>query len=157
MRRESLFGDPSFRAHLVWVTTGSSAALLLLLSAAIMLPLFTRFEGGAATLDELRSLTGQILDLHARLWPVVFTSLVAAFLSSWLLYRRMSSPLVRFVRVFRAVAEGSHPEPLQLRATDYLRREAEALNAMLEALRAREARIQELEAEVRRLRGHSSA
>jgi len=138
MRRESLFGDPSFRAHLVWVTTGSSAALLLVLSAAILLPLFTRFESGAASLDELRTLTGQILDLHARLWPVFFTSLVSVFLSSWLLYRRMSSPLVRFVRAFRAVGEGSLPEPLQLRATDYLRREAEALNAMLEALRARD-------------------
>jgi len=139
MRRESLFGDPSFRVHLIWVTTGSTAALLLVLSAAILLPLLIRFDSGAATLDELRSLTGQILELHARLWPVVFSSLVSVFLSSWLLYRRMSSPLVRFVRAFRAVGEGSLPEPIQVRATDYLRQEAQALNGMLEALRALEA------------------
>jgi methyl-accepting chemotaxis protein len=140
MRRETLFGDPSFRAHVLWVTTGSTGALLLVLSAAVLVPLFSRFES-ATSLDELRSLTQQILDLHARLWPVVFTSLVSVFLSSWLLYRRMVAPLVRFVRIFDGVREGRLPEPITLRAGDYLRREAEALNAMLVALRAREAEI----------------
>jgi methyl-accepting chemotaxis protein len=137
VRRESLFADPSFRTHLIWVTTGSTGALLLVLSAAVMVPLFQRFDS-ASSLDELRTLTQQILDLHARLWPVVFTSLVSVFLSSWLLYRRMVSPLVRFVRAFEEVRAGRAPEPITLRASDYLRREAEALNAMLAALRARE-------------------
>jgi len=140
MRRESLFGDPSFRAHLLWVTTGATGALLLVLSAAVLVPLFSRFES-ATSLDELRTLTQQILDLHARLWPVVFTSLLSVFLSSWLLYRRMVAPLVRFVKVFDGVREGRLPEPITLRASDYLRREAEALNAMLVALRAREAEL----------------
>jgi hypothetical protein len=137
VRRQGVFADPSFRAHLLWVTTGSTGALLLVLSAAVMIPLFQRFDS-AASLDELRGVTQQILDLHARLWPVVFTSLVSVFLSSWLLYRRMAAPLVRFVRVFDGVRTGQVPEPLTLRASDYLRSEAEALNAMLEALRARE-------------------
>ena len=136
MQRQSLFADPSFRAHLLWVTTGSTGALLLVLSAAVLIPLFSRFDN-ATSLDELRGLTQQILDLHARLWPVVFTSLVSVFLSSWLLYRRMVAPLVRFVRIFDSVREGKLPELIALRASDYLRREAESLNAMLAALRER--------------------
>lgn len=136
MQRHSLFADPSFRAHLVWVTTGTTGALLVVLSAAILVPLFMRFDA-ATSLDELRSLTEQILDLHARFWPVVLCSLVSVFLSSWLLYRRMVAPLVRFVRVFDAVRRGEVPDPITLRAGDYLRREAEALNAMLAALRER--------------------
>lgn len=143
MRQQSLFGDPSFRAHLVWVTTGSTGALLLVLAAAVMIPLFQRFDS-AASLDELRRVTQQILELHTRLWPVVFTSLVSVFFSSWLLYRRMAAPLVRFVRVFDGVRAGQVPEPLALRATDYLHREAEALNAMLAALRAREDELETL-------------
>ena len=55
MRREGLFTDPSFRSHLVWVTTGSTGALLLVLSAAVLVPLFSRFDS-ATSLDELRSL-----------------------------------------------------------------------------------------------------
>jgi hypothetical protein len=143
VRGTSLFGEPSFRAHLVWVTTGSTGALLLVLSAAVMIPLFQRFDS-AASLDELRRVTQHILELHTRLWPVVFTSLVSVFLSSWLLYRRMAAPLVRFVRVFDGVRAGLVPEPLTLRATDYLHREAEALNAMLAALRAREDELEAL-------------
>jgi methyl-accepting chemotaxis protein len=143
VRRNSLLEDPSFRSHLVWVSTGSTGALLLVLSAAVLIPLFHRFDH-AASLDELRSVTQQILDLHTRLWPVVFVSLVSVFLSSWLLYRRMVAPLVRFMRVFESVREGKVPEPITLRATDYLRREAEALNAMLAALRAREAELETL-------------
>jgi nitrogen fixation/metabolism regulation signal transduction histidine kinase len=143
MHRESLFADPSFRAHVMWVTTGSTGALLLVLSAAVMVPLFSRFDS-ATSFDELRSLTQQILDLHQRFWPVVFSSLVSVFLSSWLLYRRMVAPLVRFVRAFDGVRDGKLPEPITLRAGDYLRREAEALNAMLQALRAREAELESL-------------
>jgi hypothetical protein len=45
------------------------------------------------------------------------------------------------VKVFDGVREGRLPEPITLRATDYLRREAEALNAMLVALRARETEL----------------
>jgi methyl-accepting chemotaxis protein len=136
MHRDSVFTDPSFRVHLLWVTTGSTGALLLVLSAAVLVPLFVRFDA-TTSLDELRGLTQQILDLHTRLWPVVFTSLVSVFLSSWLLYRRMVAPLIRFTRIFDAVREGKLPEPITLRSGDYLRREAEALNAMLAALRAR--------------------
>jgi hypothetical protein len=143
VRRDTLLGDPSFRAHLVWVSTGSTGALLLVLSAAVMIPLFQRFDG-ATSLDELRGVTQQILDLHTRLWPVVFTSVVSGFLSSWLLYRRMAAPLIRFVRVFEGVRAGEVPDPLTLRATDYLHREAEALNAMLAALRARQGELHTL-------------
>jgi nitrogen fixation/metabolism regulation signal transduction histidine kinase len=149
VHRQSLFEDPSFRAHLLWVTTGSTGALLFVLSAAVLIPLFQRFDN-AASLDELRSVTQQILDLHARLWPVVFASLVSVFLSSWLLYRRMVAPLVRFVRAFDDVRRGQLPEPITLRASDYLRREAEALNAMLAALRAREAELASLRERVER-------
>ena len=135
MQRQNLFADPSFRSHLVWVSTLSTGTLLLVLTAAVLVPLFSRFDH-ASSLEELRGLTAQILELHTTLWPVVFTSLVSVFLSSWLLYRRMIAPMVRFVRVFEAVERGEIPDPLTLRATDYLRREAEALNGMLAGLRA---------------------
>jgi hypothetical protein len=48
------------------------------------------------------------------------------------------------VRIFDGIRDGNVPDPITLRATDYLRREAEALNAMLTALRAREAELQVL-------------
>lgn len=130
--------NPSFRAHLFWVVTGTAGALLVVVSAAILLPLLLRFDEGLASPAEMRALTGRILQLHTTLWPVVLLCLVAVMVSSWLLYRRMVSPLVRFVRLFGEVRDGRLPGPIRLRGTDYLMREADALNAMTAALRERQ-------------------
>jgi len=129
--------NPSFRAHLLWVVTGTTAALLVVSSAVILLPLFSRFEGGPASPEELGDLADRILALHATLWPVVLMCLVAVMASSWLLYQRMVSPLVRFVQVFGSVRDGHIPGPVRLRGADYLTREADALNEMTAALRER--------------------
>lgn len=133
--------DPSFRAHLICVVTGTTAALLLVSTAAILLPLFLRFEGSPASPEELGQLTDRILSLHETLWPMVLLCLVSVTVSSWLLYRRMVLPLVRFVQVFGAVRDGRLPGPVRLRAADYLTREADALNEMTAALRERHAEL----------------
>ncbi len=137
MRSDSFFANPSFRAHLLWVTTGFSAALLAVGAAAMFLPLFQRFDLGVGSDGELERLTFAILDLHARLWPVVATSLLSTLACTWFLYARMRGPLFRFVAVFRALAAGSLPEPVVIRATDYVQDEAAELNAMLGAMRER--------------------
>jgi hypothetical protein len=136
MRSEAFFANPSFRAHLLWVTTGFTATLLLVGAMAAFLPLFQRFDAGVGSDAELERLTLDILTLHARLWPVVGVSLLSTLGCSWLLYERMRGPLFRFVVVFRALAEGTLPEPVVIRATDYVQGESAELNAMLAALRA---------------------
>jgi len=140
--------NPSFRAHLIWVVTGTTAALLVVASAAILLPLFFRFENGPASAEELGQLADRILALHATLWPLVLICLVSVTASSWLLYRRMVSPLTRFVQVFRAVRDGRLPGPVRLRSSDYLTREAEALNEMTAALRERLVELAETRAQL---------
>lgn len=144
MARSTVAGlatNPSFRAHLFWVVTGTAAALLVVASAVILLPLFVRFEGGPASTEELGALADRILELHTTLWPVVLVCLLAVTASSWFLYQRMVSPLVRFARVFAAVRDGHLPGPLRVRGADYLTREAEALNEMTSALRERHAEL----------------
>jgi hypothetical protein len=130
--------NPSFRAHLIWVVTGTTAALLVVSSAVILLPLLLRFEAAAGSQEELGGLVDRILELHATLWPLVLVCLCAVMMSSWLLYQRMVSPLVRFVQVFHKVRDGHLPGEVRLRTADYLTREADALNDMTAALRARQ-------------------
>ena len=138
MRSESFFANPSFRAHLLWVSTGFTAAFLVVGAAGLFLPLFQRFDAGGGSLDELGRLTLEILDLHARLWPVVLTALLSVAICSWSLYARMRAPLFRFVSTFRAISEGRVPEPIVIRATDYVQDESAELNAMLGVLEERE-------------------
>jgi hypothetical protein len=138
VRSESFFADPSFRAHLLWVSGGFTAALLAAGAAAVFVPLFQRFDEGVASPDEMLRLTGEILDVHARYWPVAGLALFSTLACSWLLYARMRGPLFRFVVAFRALAAGRVPEPVVIRATDYVQDECAELNAMLAALAARE-------------------
>ena len=63
----SFFDNPSFRAHLIWVVTGTTAALLVVSSAVILVPLFLRFDGGITSPEEMGELTDRILALHATL------------------------------------------------------------------------------------------
>lgn len=137
MRSDSVFANPSFRAHLLWVPLAFTTALLLVMAAAVFIPLFQRFDAGAGSLAELGRLTGEILDLHARLWPVIGTSLLSVLGCSWWLQRRMSAPLFRFVNAFRALKAGAIPDPIVIRATDYVQKECAALNDLLASLRER--------------------
>ena len=138
MRNDSFFANPSFRAHLLWVCGGFSGALLAAGGAALFIPLFQRFDAGVGSPDEMLRLTGEILELHARYWPVAAVALLATLGCAWLLHARMRGPLFRFVAAFRALAAGRVPEAVVIRATDYVQEECAELNAMLEALRARE-------------------
>ncbi|CAG0967581.1 hypothetical protein MYXO_01113 [Myxococcaceae bacterium] len=136
--RRSLLSDASFRAHLVLVVTGTTAALLVVGSAAILLPLLLQFEGSATgSPQDLGRLADRILALHSTLWPLVAICLGGVLVSSWLLYQRMVSPMVRFVQVFRSIEAGALPGAIQLRATDYLAEEAAVLNEMTASLRER--------------------
>lgn len=138
MRSQSFFANPSLRAHLLWVSTGFTAAFLMAGAAALFVPLFQRFDAGTGSQGELGRLTLEILDLHARLWPVVFTALVSVAVCSWRLYARMRAPLFRFVTAFRAISEGRVPESIVIRETDYVQDESAELNSMLGVLAERE-------------------
>ncbi len=144
----SLVSNRSFRAHLFWVVLGTTGALLLVSSAAILVPLFLQFEDRPASPEDLGRLVDRILSLHATLWPMVVICLGAVMVSAWLLYRRMVAPLVRFMRVFGAVREGRLPGPIRVRATDYLSHEADALNEMIESLRTRHEELRQVHAEL---------
>jgi hypothetical protein len=127
----------SFRLHLL----GASLAFALLFSLIAAAVLFARWvvplELGAQGPEQAVEAIDRILVLHATLWPVVALSLLGVALAATWLFARMSGPLVRFVAAFDALRGGDVPRPLEIRASDYLVREAAALNAMLEVLRAR--------------------
>lgn len=135
------FGNPTFRAHLIWAVVATTTGMLLLGCAVVLVPLLLAFDAAPASAQALAALTDRILALHDTLWPFVGLCIVAVFLSSWLILHRMVSPLVRYVRTFDAVAGGVIPVAVVLRATDYLSEETEALNEMLRALRERQASL----------------
>lgn len=132
MQRRSM---GTFRLHLML-----SAGLVVLSFASIaavltFVPLFvflahTELDSAAGA-----ELSAYFIQLHESFWPMVAGAVIASITSGMVLFERMRSPLARFASVYRRLAEGHTPEPVQIRALDYLQDEANELNRMLETIR----------------------
>jgi len=136
MRRDQFSRDSSFVTHLLFATVSTSMIFMMVAGAITFAPAVMRLEFGGGSLDEIAVLTHEILEIHAVVWPVVVACLIAVTITSFILFNRMTEPLSRFVEVFESIRQGGIPDAIELRAHDYLKREAKALNEMTTELRS---------------------
>jgi methyl-accepting chemotaxis protein len=127
----------TFRIHLALTTAVVTAGFALVVGTAMFVPLFVQFDRSDLDQSSLAGIADYLIQLHTSYWPVVFGAIVGSIVSGMLLFLRMTAPLKRFVNVFEAVGRGEVPEAVKIRATDYIQAQADALNAMLEALALR--------------------
>jgi methyl-accepting chemotaxis protein len=129
----------SFGIHLI-VSSVAFALVLALFAGAVTLARWALpLELASSSPQRALEASGRILELHEHFWPVTLVALVGVAIAAGWLGRRITGPLVRFTHVFRRLAAGEFPEPLQLRSTDYLAHEAAALNELVATLRTRAA------------------
>ena len=76
----------------------------------------------------------RILTLHARLWPAVLALVCVIGLHSFREFTRIAGPLFRFKQTFEAITSGDLHRRIRLRRNDELKEEADAFNAMMDAL-----------------------
>ncbi|MCA9505848.1 MAG: hypothetical protein KC616_22335 [Myxococcales bacterium] len=126
------------------ILTGSivTACFAVIIALSVFVPIAAQLSATSVDSEMAFGLAEHFLFLHAALWPVIVLSLVASVVSGHLLYQRMRSPLIRFVRCYDEVAAGQTPAPIRIRQGDYLTGEAEALNDMLAALRRERAAVE---------------
>ncbi len=127
----------TFQLHLVLTLGVLAGAFCLTIGLSIFVPLAIQL--GRSDLDPhvVGGIGRHALDMHATFWPMVLVCLAGSVAGGMLLYRRMTSPLIRFLRAFEEVRRGEVSEPIVIRKRDYLNREADALNQMLSALATR--------------------
>ncbi|MBK7951600.1 MAG: hypothetical protein IPK00_23230 [Deltaproteobacteria bacterium] len=129
----------TFRGHL-WIS-GSFATLCfaIVLALSIFLPIAMQLGRTDLRSAEAYGLAQHFLFLHSALWPLVLLSLIASVVTANVLFQRMKEPLVRYVRCYESIANGTIPAQLTIRAADYLAEETDALNAMIASLRLQQA------------------
>lgn len=136
MKRDQFSRDSSFAIHLLLANLAMSVIFMIVAGAITFAPAVVRLEFGSDSLNEVAVLTQEILQIHAVVWPVVVACLIAVTVTSLFLFNRMTQPLFRFTRIFDSIRQGNFPGPIDLRARDYLKREARALNEMTAELRS---------------------
>jgi methyl-accepting chemotaxis protein len=84
---------------------------------------------------EIRAAAAEkLLTLHSRVWPAIIAMVCVLGIHSVRIFHRLIGPLYRFRWAFAEIAQGALNFRVKIRKNDYLHRENEALNEMIDAL-----------------------
>jgi nitrate/nitrite-specific signal transduction histidine kinase len=86
------------------------------------------------SLDIRAAAAEKLLALHSRVWPAIIAMVCVIGIHSVRIFHRLIGPLYRFRWAFGKIGEGDLNFRVQIRKNDYLHREKEALNQMIDAL-----------------------
>jgi methyl-accepting chemotaxis protein len=137
-----------FALHLLAASLSFALVLELGVGAAMFARWVVSLDAAPLTSAAALEASAEILALHERFWPVAGAGLLAVALAAAWITRRITGPLVRFTQAFDRLRDGGFPEPLRIRATDYLVREVQAFNSMVAALKARATEVEGARAEL---------
>lgn len=108
--------------------------VIIFLFVFLFVPDIIQLQDESLSLEIRAAAADKILTLHARVWPTVITLMCVIGMHSFRVFHRFVGPLYRFRWAFEQVQNGNLGFRVKLRAKDYLRREEEALNEMIEML-----------------------
>ncbi len=134
--RRQLFVHP-VQYWFVGTTLIYFACLLILLYAVIFLPMVQPLYDPSLSWEQHAQIASQFLELNSRIWPWLLITFLALLLHSLYFMHRIAGPLYRFATLFRSIETGTLHQRARLRKHDYLHREAQAFNNMLEGLENR--------------------
>ena len=132
-KRRQLFVHP-VQYWFVATTLIYFSTLLIVLYGIVLVPMIQPLEDPSVTWQERAQLATQFLDLNARVWPWLLVTFLGLLLHSMYFMHRIAGPLYRFTVLFRMIGAGHLYQRANLRKHDYLHREAQDFNAMVDSL-----------------------
>ncbi|SPP63248.1 conserved hypothetical protein [Nitrospira lenta] len=131
--RRQLFVHP-IQYWCVAMTLVYFSCLLIVLYGVIFLPMAQPLDAPTVSWEERAQIATQILELNTRVWPWLLVTFLGLLLHSLYFMHRIAGPLYRFATLFRSIGAGHLHQRARLRKHDYLHREAQDFNAMLDYL-----------------------
>ena len=110
-------------------------AVIFVFAGVVFGPVIIQLQSGSTSSPEVQQAGREFLILHTRLWAPLFFLLVLLMWHSMRASHRIVGPLYRIRSVLKAVAEGKLTERVNLRKRDYLIKEADSVNAMVDSLK----------------------
>jgi methyl-accepting chemotaxis protein len=142
-RRKLIVDDLQYRLLIAGIIY--FAAVVFIFACSLFVPVIIQLEKGGAASYEAQEAAHQFLVLHDRVWTPLVLAFVLLIVHSVLTSHKIAGPLYRIRTVLNSVGKGDLSGKITLRKKDYLKKEADAVNAAIESLRER----------VERLRSHS--
>ena len=108
--------------------------IVVVLAIFLLLPDVVRLFNEDLSLEVRAAAADKVLSLHLRVWPAIITLVLVFGLHSIIALHRVVGPLYRFRWAFDQVKDGDLGFRVKLRKKDYLHREEDSFNEMLESL-----------------------
>jgi len=103
----------------------------------VFLPIAQPLYDSSVSWEQHAQIATQFLELNERIWPWLIVTFLVLLLHSMYFMHRIAGPLYRFSTLFRSIGTGHLHQRARLRKHDYLHREAQAFNSMLDNLENR--------------------
>jgi methyl-accepting chemotaxis protein len=150
LKRRQFLIHKSFQFKLMFISFSYIFFFVAIMSMYMFIPLMMELDKSVRGSDSALEAAERLLFLHETFWPALLLAFFAIGCHSIFISHRIAGPLYRFNLLFKSVKEGVLPAPVKLRTGDYLYREMEGINGMLEQLRGRLTDLQEAQAQLNR-------
>ena len=131
-RRRRFLIDP-LQYKLLGINLAYLTVVIFLFLVAVFFPAILSLYR-ESTFEQSVAASTEFLSLHKRIWPAVPVALVLVSVHSILVSHRIAGPLYRFRNVFDRVKRGDLSVRAGVRDKDYLQKEANTINSMIDGL-----------------------
>jgi methyl-accepting chemotaxis protein len=136
-RRNYSLVDRPRQYKFLGLITAYNLVIVLFFGVSLFIPDFLSIQDETLPFENKLAVAERILYLHSRIWPAVIALICLIGLHSFRVIHRFIGPLFRFRWAFDQLGQGNLGCRIRLRTKDYLHREEESFNAMMETLAPR--------------------
>jgi methyl-accepting chemotaxis protein len=116
--------------------------IVLFLAVCLFVPDILAMSNENLSLQMRAAAADKLITLHSRVWPAIIAMVCVLGIHSVRIFHRLIGPLYRFRWAFAKIGQGDLNFRVKIRKSDYLQREEEALNEMIDGLAGRHENIQ---------------
>ena len=133
-RKQYSIVDRSLQYRVLAIIVTYSLVIVLFLIVCLFVPDIMAMSNEELSWEIRAAAAEKLLTLHSRVWPAIIAMVCVLGIHSVRIFHRLIGPLYRFRWAFAEIAQGALNFRVKIRKNDYLHRENEALNEMIDAL-----------------------
>jgi methyl-accepting chemotaxis protein len=126
--------DRSLQYRVLAIIISYSLVIVLFLAVCLFVPDILSMSNEGLSWEIRAAAAEKLITLHSRVWPAIIAMVCVLGIHSVRIFHRLIGPLYRFRWAFAEIAQGALNFRVQIRKNDYLHRENESLNEMIDAL-----------------------
>jgi len=134
IKRRQYFIDRSLQYRLLIIVLSYSMIIALFVAISLFAPDIINMMNENLSFEVRADAARRMLTVHARVWPAIIALVCLIGIHSVLIFHRLVGPLHRFRWAFAKIGKGDLNFRVKLRKRDYLPREKDAFNEMLDVL-----------------------